>query len=128
MNEPYPRGQYNANLMVPEVGGPGSWSRMFTDPNLEKFGQPTVYGVDFPSVGLSQGYYDQQKKTLIIQTYTADPAADGQPTSFRIKNLQKPDACCVLMDEQAYDNWTVQNGEIEVSTEIGLRSFQIIEA
>jgi hypothetical protein len=127
LNEPYPRGQYNANLMVPEVGGPGSWSRMFTDPNLEKFDQPTVYGVDFPSVGLSQAYYDQEKKTLVLQTYIADPAATGRPTNFRIKNLQQPDACRVLIDGQPCDTWTVQDGEIEISTEIGARAFHIIE-
>ena len=71
---------------------------------------------------------EKKKKTLVLQTYAADPAANGRSTSFRIKNLQKPDACRVLMDGQACANWTVQNGEIEVSTEIGLRSFQIIEA
>ena len=128
LNEPYPRGQYNANLMVPEVGTPGAWSRMFTKPNLDKFDQPTVYGVDFPRMGLSQAYYEQDKKTLVIQTYTADPAASGQPTSFRITNLKQPDACRVLMNGQPCESWTVQNWEIEISSEIGERAFQIIEA
>ncbi len=54
-------------------------------------------------------------------------AAQGRPTSFRIKNLKQPSTCRVLMDGQACDNWSVQDGEIEVSTEIGSRSFQIIE-
>ena len=54
-------------------------------------------------------------------------AARGQPTSFRIKNLKQPDTCRVLMEGQVYDNWSVQDGEIEVSTEIDARSFQIIE-
>lgn len=127
LNEPYPRGQYNANLMVAEVGGPGAWSRIYTEPNLEKFDQPTVYGVDFPSMGLSQAYYDQEKKTLVLRTYTADPAAQGRPTSFRVKNLERPSTCRVLMDGQAWDNWSVQDGEIEVSTEIDAHAFQIIE-
>ena len=78
-------------------------------------------------MGLSQAYYDQEKKTLVLRTYTADPAAQGRPTSFRVKNLQQPSTCRVLMDGQAWDNWSVQDGEIEVSTEIGVHAFQIIE-
>lgn len=127
LNEPYPRGQYNANIMVSEVGGAGSWSRIYTAPNLEKFDQPTVYGVDFPYMGLSQAYYDQEEKTLVLKTYTADPAADGRPTNFRIKHLQRPATCRVLMDGQPYAAWSAQDSEIEVATEIGERSFQIIE-
>jgi hypothetical protein len=32
------------------------------------------------------------------------------------------------MDGQPYTAWTVQDSEMEVATEIGERSFQIIEA
>jgi hypothetical protein len=83
--------------------------------------------VDFPHLGLSQAYYDQEHQTLVLRTYTADPAAQGRPTSFHIKNLKQPSTCRVLMDGQACDNWSVQDGELEVSTEIGVHAFQIIE-
>lgn len=128
LNEPYPRGQYNANLMVAEVGGPGSWSRIYTEPNLEKFDQPTVHGVDFPDMGLSQASYDPEKKTLALRTYPADPTAQGRPTSFRVKNLQQPRRCRVLRDGRAWDSWSVRDDEIEVSTEIDAHAFQIVEA
>jgi len=128
LNERYPRGQYNANVMVAEVGAPGAWARIFTEPNLKKFDQPTVFGVDFPRVGLSQAYYRTETKTLIVQTYAADQNAAGQKTSFRIKNLVEADSCRVLLNGSPYDSWTVENGEMEISTEIEKQSFEITES
>jgi len=54
LDEPYPRGQLNGLLMMAEIGAPGAWSRVFTQPNLAKFGEPTVCGVDFPRLGIRE--------------------------------------------------------------------------
>ena len=108
--------------------GDGAWARIFTEPNLKKFDQPTVFGVDFPRVGLSQAYYRTETKTLIVQTYAADQNAAGQKTSFRIKNLVEADSCRVLLNGSPYDSWTVENGEMEISTEIEKQSFEITES
>ena len=67
LREPYPRGQYNANLMVSEVAGPGAWWRLFNEPNLKKFDEPTVHDVDYPRMGLSQAYYDRSQRTLRLR-------------------------------------------------------------
>ena len=127
LREPYPRGQYNAYLMISEIAGAGAWWRLFNEPNLRKFAEPTVYGVDYPRMGLSQAYYDRERRTLVLQTYANDQASVGSPTSFRIQNLAEPDRCTVLADDAPYSSWGVRAGELEVTTTIGRRSFQIIE-
>jgi hypothetical protein len=127
LREPHPRGKYNANLMVSEVAGSGAWWRLFNEPNLRKFEEPTVYGVDYPRMGLSQAYYDRERRTLVLQTYTNDQAARGTPTSFRIQNLAEPGRCTVLADDAPYSSWGVREGELEVTMTIGRRSLRIIE-
>ena len=57
-DEPYPRGQLNARAMAGWVCEPGAWSRIFNAPNLDKFEEPTVSGVDFPRVALSEARWD----------------------------------------------------------------------
>ena len=48
LGEPVPRGQLNGVIMMAEVGEPGAWSRVFNGPNVTKFEDPTVVGVDYP--------------------------------------------------------------------------------
>lgn len=127
LREPYPRGQYNAKLMVAEVAGPGAWWRLFNEPNLKKFEEPTVYGVDYPRMGVSQAYYDRQRRTLVLRTDPIAQSAIGSPTSFRVKNLVRAGDCTVLADGAPYGDWAVREGKLEIATTIDRRSFQIIE-
>jgi hypothetical protein len=127
LREPYPRGQYNANLMVSEVAGPGAWWRLFNEPNLKKFDEPTVHDVDYPRMGLSQAYYDRSQRTLRLRTYPIDRSAIASPTTFRIKNLASPGGCTVFADGAPYGSWAVREDELEMTTTIDERSFQIVE-
>jgi len=127
LREPYPRGQYNANLMVSEVAGPGAWWRLFNEPNLKKFDEPTVHDVDYPRMGLSQAYYDRSRRILRLRTYPIDRSAIASPTTFRIKNLASPGDCTVFADGAPYGSWAVREDELEVTTTIDERSFQIVE-
>ena len=58
LDEPHPRGQMNARAMAGWVCGPGAWHRVFNEPNLEKFDEPTISGLDFPRVALSEARWD----------------------------------------------------------------------
>ena len=49
---------------------------------------PTVHGVDFPTVCLSQAFYDVDRTSLIVSTHAGLPAAAGSPTSFRVANVE----------------------------------------
>ena len=67
LSEPHPRGQLNARMMSGWVCGQGAWSQIFNQPNLTKFDEPTVHGVDFPSVALSKAIWDGESLHLSIQ-------------------------------------------------------------
>lgn len=85
LNEPHPRGQYNARAMAGWVCTPGAWSRIFNSPNLEKFAQPTVTGVDFPRVALSEARWDGA--VLHLAAHAQNQAIAGTRTSVRITNV-----------------------------------------
>ena len=124
LDEPHPRGQFNASAAMAEAISEGAWWRIFNEPNLRKFIDPTVYAVDFPTVCLSQAIYDEVRRTLIVATDAGVPAARGKPTTFRVTNID-PDACRVFIDGEKSDDWKEVEGDIEVSTTVGAHTFLI---
>lgn len=85
LNEEYPRGQFNARAMAGWVCTPGAWARIFNEPNLAKFDEPTVEGVDFPQVALSEARWDGEALHIAAHPQNAELA--GMPTSVRITNV-----------------------------------------
>jgi hypothetical protein len=84
-NEAHPRGQMNARTMAGWVCTPGAWSRIFNAPNLTKFDEPTVRGVDFPRVAMSQAFWDGEALHLAAQPQNA--ATYGHTTSLKVTNI-----------------------------------------
>ena len=125
-DEAYPRGQFNATTMMAEALTPGAWWRLVNEPNLRKFTDPTVYGVEFPTVSLSQAWYDVERRRLIIATDAGLPNAAGQPTSFRIGNLD-PHGCEVKIDGEASENWRMIDGDLELTTTVGQHTILITQ-
>ena len=125
-NEPYPRGQLSALQMLCEIGAPGAWSRVFTEPNLAKFDEPTVVGVDYPSLGIAQAWNDGETGNLRIATYAATPSRRGTATSFRVTKLADPKTVRVRCDGVDDPRWRVVGEDaIEVECEIGDHRFEI---
>jgi hypothetical protein len=124
LDERYPRGQFNAQAAFAEAMSEGAWSRLFNEPNLRKFVEPSVMGVDFPNVCLSQANYDVDRCCLIIATDKGLPAAAGTPTTFRVTNVD-PDRCTVVADGVVSDQWRIVDGDIEVSTTVGEHTFVV---
>ena len=85
LNEAYPRGQYNARLMAGWVCTKGAWSRIFNAPNLIKFDEPTVAGVDFPRVALSEARWDG--RSLRIAAHAQNASLNGTRTKVKITNV-----------------------------------------
>ncbi len=54
---------------------PGDWWRIFNEPNLAKHDEPTVEGVDYPSVGIAQAYNDADTGMLWVRTCAGRPRA-----------------------------------------------------
>ncbi len=124
--EPWPRGQLASLMMLSELGEPGAWARVFNEPNLTKFDEPTVVGVDFPRMGISTAWNDKTTGTLHIGTYAASSGAAGAATTFRVTQLPNPSEVRITCDGQDFTDWrTGDAGEIEISTDIAAHAFVV---
>ena len=124
LNEPHPRGQYNGQMATAEACSPGAMARIIDAPNLRKFLEPTVYGVDFPTVCLSQAYYDLDRRCLVISMDAGVPRASGQATTFRVSNVDAQ-RCRVTVDGQPSQDWRVVGDELEITTTVAEHTFVI---
>lgn len=85
LNEPHPRGQWNARAMAGWVCTESAWSNIFNAPNLQKFSEPSVEGVDFPRVALSEARWDGE--SLHLAAHPQNAANKGSRTQLRITNI-----------------------------------------
>ncbi len=85
LNEPHPRGQWNARSMAGWVCTKGAWSRIFTEPSLSKFAEPTVEGIDFPRFALSEARWDGD--ALHLAAHPQNGALAGSRARMRVVNL-----------------------------------------
>jgi hypothetical protein len=124
LEEEHPRGQINAMAAMAEAASSGAWWGLINQPNLRKFVEPTVYGVDFPKVCLSQAVYDVERRLLVVATDAGAPGATGASTTFRVSNVS-PQTCAVEVDGVRSNAWRIVDGDIEISTTVGKHSFVI---
>ena len=89
LNEAHPRGQWNARMMAGWVCTQGAWSRIFNQPNLAKFDEPTVEGVDFPKIVLSEARWDGA--ALYVAAHPQNASVEGIQTNIRVTNIQPGD-------------------------------------
>jgi hypothetical protein len=126
LREPHPRGQWNGVIMMAELGGPGAWSRIFAAADTRRFAEPTVVGVDYPTMGVSQAFYDSARRSLTVATCLADPGCAGRGTSFAVEGLVAPRGCDVERDGEPWPRWRVGGaGRITVDTDVGEHVFVI---
>ena len=118
LGEPHPRGQFNATRMMSDAMSEGSWRRLFNRPNLRKVHEPTVYDVDFPTVCISQAWYDAARAQLTIATDAGLPRSAGTPTMFRVANVDLG-TCRVELDGRQSTDWRIVDGDLEVTTTVG---------
>ncbi len=85
LNEPFPRGQWNAQAMAGWVCTKNAWSELFTQPNFNKFKEPTVEGVDFPDFALSEARWTGD--SLRLRVHPKNSELRGEKTRMRITNL-----------------------------------------
>jgi hypothetical protein len=126
LDEPHPRGQPNATIMMAEFGDAGAWSRIFAQANLQRLTEPTVAGVDYPNLGISQAFFDAGRRLLTVSTHAAEPDMVGTSTTFSIEELPAPQRCRVERDGQPHTRWRVSGAAgISVDTEIAEHVFTI---
>ncbi|MCP5024869.1 MAG: hypothetical protein GY929_01165 [Actinomycetia bacterium] len=78
LNEPHPRGQYNAFLAAAEAAGPGMWERLSAAP-LDSC--PQVVDVDFPTMALSRAEWVGETLHVSLAPLVEDPQ---RTTTFKI--------------------------------------------
>ncbi len=124
--EPWPRGQLASLMVLSELGEPGCWGRVFDEPNLHKFDEPTVSGVDYPRIGLTQAWNDLDEGLLHLETYAATTAARGSATTFTVDQLPDPAAVRISADGSEFTDFRV-TGEhsVELTTTVEQRTFTI---
>ena len=126
LDEPHPRGQPNATIMMAEFGDAGAWSRIFAQPNLQRLAEPTVTGVDYPNLGISQAFFDTGRRLLTVSTYAAEPGMVGRGTRFSVEGLAAPQRCRVERDRQPHTRWRVTgDARISIDTEVAEHVFTI---
>ena len=105
--------------MMADIGEPGAWRRVFTQPNLAKFDQPTVSGVAFPEMGIAEARNEQATGILHIGTYAATVSQRRAPTAFRITQLPDASACKVRCDGAPYHRWRASDQQsIEIDLDV----------
>jgi len=126
LNDPYPRGQRSAMMMISEIGRGGDWTRAFEAPHMDKFDAPTVEGIDFPSMGVRQAWNDVASGTLYVTTYATTPDRRGVATSWRVTHLPDPSEVFVICDGEPFERFEVEgSGTIRIDSDIGAHQFHI---
>lgn len=118
LGEQWPRGQYNDWIMPSLViTTPGQWSRLVNAPNTGKFREPSLVGVDYPTVRVRQAVYDRDDRALYISVTNGTAAALHSPTSFQLTNLVG--RFRVLLDDRELIDGEIQGGTLTVDTMVG---------
>ena len=97
LNEPYPRGQLNARMMAGWTCTQGAWSRIFNEPNLTKFDEPTIVGFNFPRVALSVAEWDG--KAMHIAAHAQNDQVQGTETTVKMINLPSSKGWSVVQND-----------------------------
>jgi hypothetical protein len=98
---------------------PGQWRNLFNKPNLSKFREPTVEGVDFPTVRPRQAFWDAAEKALFVSITTCDASKFNDPTSFRVTNLTPGRTYQLTIDGQVVSTEQPKDGTVTVNTRVG---------
>lgn len=129
VSESYPRGQPSAMLASAEMISQGQWRAFFQqtpEEHAARLKEPTVEGVDFPSLGVSSAFNNPNSGVLHVETYAASPSQSGQETTFSIVNLPSAAAVMVQRDGVLYKKWTASSeSSIAIDTVIGEHTFAI---
>ncbi len=75
----------------------GDWARLFNEPNLTKFDEPTVTGVDFPRVALSEARWDGT--ALHLAAHPQNAAVEGSSTTVRITNAASTEGWVMIRSD-----------------------------
>jgi hypothetical protein len=125
--EGYPRGQGSALLMAAEVASTGDWSGAFEARYPDKYTAPTVEGIDYPALGVSQAWNDRATGVLNVVTYAAAPDRRGGETSWSVTNLPSTTGLSIRLNGQPFTRFEVAGpNTIRIDSTIDAHQFEIV--
>lgn len=124
--EPWPRGQLSSLMVLTELGEAGAWSQVFNRPNLAKFSEPSVSGVDYPTLGIAQCWNDLSAGALWVRTYCATGSKRGAATTWRVSGLPNSAAVRITLDDTEFSAWSITGPDsIEIHSDVDTHQFRI---
>jgi hypothetical protein len=90
LGEPHPRGQYNATMAAADAMTEGAWWRLGNVSSAERFDEPTLCDVDFPTVALSRAEWDRDTDQLHVALQAMNDSVTGRATTLRVAGLDDP--------------------------------------
>jgi hypothetical protein len=119
LGEPYPRGQYNATMAAADAMTEGGWWRLGNVSSASRFNEPTVSGVDFPTVAMNRAEWDPLARQLHLALDPMNDAVVGQPTSMVVSGLEGPTAFKVISPDGARVESQVRGSDLVIRTQVG---------
>ncbi len=118
LDEAHPRGQWNAAMAAGEANDGGGWWRLANTFETRRFGDPTIVGVEFPSVVPTQAWWDRDRVELVVSIAPSNSHLIGRPTTFRVTNLPASASWTASpMNGHHLDSQLV-GGDLEITTAI----------
>lgn len=126
LGEEHPRGQPNATIMLAEaIERPGDWARATGPVTDQRFSEPTVESVDFPTLGVNQAAYDPDSETLTVGTFAATPT-DGSSSTFAVTGLAAVNEWAVTCDGASHARVReVDAATLAITCSVADHTFQI---
>jgi len=118
LGEPHPRGQLNARAAAARACSPGAWNRVFNQKNTARFEEPTVVGVDFPTVALSQAFWDAERGELHVTAVPRNESVRGARTRFRVTNVRDASGWTMTAASGGVTPLSSEGGDVVVDTQV----------
>lgn len=112
LGEDHPRGQWNARAMAGWVCEAGAWSRIFNAPNLAKFDEPEVVGVDFPRVAMSEARWDGS--ALHLAAHPQNASVHATRVTVTVRGLPGQDRWQLTRSDGSTTLLTASQGRLDL--------------
>ena len=119
LGEPYPRGQYNATMAAADAMTEGAWWRLGNVPSTDRFDEPSVCDVDFPTVALSRAEWDCDRRQLRLSLHPMNASVTGQSTSMRVTGLDDPSRWTATSPDGPPVDVEARGPDLLLHTEVG---------
>jgi hypothetical protein len=119
LGEPHPRGQYNATIAAADAMTEGGWWRLGNDSSQARFSEPTVSGVEFPTVALTRAEWDSDARQLHLALDPMSNGVVGRPTQMRVRGLDDPAAFSANSPDGGPVEAEVQGNDLVLRTQVG---------